>query len=350
MPSKQSRTLSGAEFDKFKAECTVRSKAFRREVLAYHKRYPTVFVVSRRSPQSLPKWFVSIVERRGDVVVARPRRFRDVQALSGMEAQVEYVKCGLARLRPDDGPAYFRALDDAQRDVARWRQDRSVLAGRWPWVPLDALEAPGSIAVAGLKRPVIVFNQSLGGFAIPLYSDWTKRDFIDVYHLLRRVGLLPKRRARRPRRDVACLLLDVFDAVELHGSVSKASAILGISKPRATRLYERACLEIERRPPRRSGETPTAAEISRRLAEVHSAAEHCSACRELELLCPTHAQLVEDIPLGPGRLGQAHSLTESGNIEARGNRHQMRARGNRNEVESAVLELVAARTGRGPIS
>lgn len=249
MPRKQSGTLSVAEFDKLKAEYTVRSKAFRRDVLAYHRRYPTVFVVTRRSPQSLPKWFGSVVERRGDVVVARPRRFRDVQALSGMEAQVEYVKCGLVRLRPEDGPAYFRALDDAKRDVTRWRKDRSVLADRWPWVPAEAIEAPGAMTVAGLKRPVIVFNESLGGFAIPLYDDWTKRDFIDVYHLLRRVGLLPKRRARPPRPAVARLLLDVFDAVELHGSVSKASATLGISKPRATRLYERACLEIERRPP-----------------------------------------------------------------------------------------------------
>src|SRR6185369_54984 len=93
MSSQRSTTLTGAELQRYWAECTVRSKTFRRDVLAYHRRYPTVFIEARRAGgQPLAKWLESMIERQGETLVARSRRFCDVQALSGTAAQLEAFK------------------------------------------------------------------------------------------------------------------------------------------------------------------------------------------------------------------------------------------------------------------
>jgi transposase-like protein len=313
MSSQRSARLTGAELQRYKAECTIRSKAFRRDVLAYHRRYPTVFIKARRAGgQPLAKWLESMIERQGETLVARPRRFCDVQVLSGTEAQLEAFKSGRVLLRPTDGPMYFQ---NAKLDVVRWRADRALLADRWPWVPSEVIEAPGPLTTDALRQPVIAMDSD-GRLAILPSDDWTERDVVNVFRLGRRSGLLPKRQSRRPRSSTVWLRLRVFDEVEQHGSVSRAAATVGISTQKARRLYETACLDIEgRTPPRRGRKKPTAAQLRRQLAEVRDDSGRCSKCRHLGRLCLTHAASMDAVELVQGRLGRAEPLTSSGDVD-----------------------------------
>jgi hypothetical protein len=286
----------------YRRECLLRSSAFHTSVLDFHRRYPRVFVRDPVHPRRVapPSWLIPYVLNRADVWVGRIDTIDQLRLLGGLAAETLSIS-GWHRLLPEDGSAYFTALDTGsspEQYTAEWQ----ALCQTWSDVSLDAMRFPGLMPG---DRPVVVVGPFQGlpaevVVAIPIYGDTTDRDKEVTWKAAMRLkhALYPPARVkRRTRWNKLEQRLQVWDMYSELRSFRATASRLGLSSRSVRRAWATALLDIQ-------GRRPEGYSVkSRRVADVTPEAlaldwAQCSRCSRADSvddpkeMCSKHRKVI----------------------------------------------------------
>jgi hypothetical protein len=268
----------------YRRECLARSAAFRASVLAFHARWPPVFVVAGYGrPGRLLKWLLEHVERQGEAFLGKPKALEDLDGLLGFAAQAAAGRAGYRRLAVEDGAEYFVAL--GRGTEADWRKEFEELQARWPDIPPAVLRHPHVERFS--PRPMVVAPNSWlpAGVTvlIPVYADTTdgERDVAWAAAMEARARLAgtPKNPSRlRPHSFQR--RLEVWDAYETHRNFERVAQVLGLPRTTVVSIYMAARQDIEGIRPSGTSKVRRAADINP--AELSSVWRDCQTCSRAE--------------------------------------------------------------------
>lgn len=304
----------------YRLQCLRRSSSFLDSVLAFHQKYPPVFIRSlpvARVP--LPKWLAPLVRQRGNVLIGVPETPQDLERLSGLAAETAITNWGLrrtpsapkdgTRLLPADGASYFNALGAGSPE--EWEKDFEAIKGKWTDVPPSALRWPAAEQFVPRPRIVGASAELPPGvlMLIPIYNDTTEAERDEVWReamKLKRALYGEEVTKRRTRLNLFEKKLRVWDAYQRLRNYRSVGRELRLPVSTVKRLRAAAFLDIEGEPLRGSiKERRAAATNAKLLTEAWALCARCSKVERMEDLCATHKPALDTYVNQNSKAGRA---------------------------------------------